>query len=223
MSDYESHSGKLRRVPMKENETLEQLKKRIWAERGHSEEDYFDEDDFLDEYYNVFIEVNGILWELFDHKKKDDPYDSYCNLHDNGDGTFSFDTRYYNGGTCMREMIEVGFKEIPNIVIETNKPLKEFKSNLDLLIDSTNGKAVIYIFNYFYDKYKIGDFKSCDLILESFNPEGYHEDIIVGILCATFPVREKFSHRKQFYSKVKQSLLNKFDSSETEKILKGLS
>ena len=33
MSDYESHSGKLRLVEAKENETFEQQCKRLWVKR----------------------------------------------------------------------------------------------------------------------------------------------------------------------------------------------
>ncbi len=106
MSNYESHSGKLRIVEPKENETLDQLKKRIWCEKsGNKEEDYEVKGNLSDDYYDEFFEVNGKLWEVLDHEEMGDEDDMFCRLHDNKDGTFSFHTRFYNGGTCMSEMV----------------------------------------------------------------------------------------------------------------------
>ena len=110
MSDYEQHSGKLKVVEPRENETLEQLKKRLWMEKDETnkEEDY---EDLLEEYYNVYFEVNGKLWEVIEHEDHGDD-DTFSRLQDNGDGTFSFHTRFYNGGTCMSEMITEALEKL---------------------------------------------------------------------------------------------------------------
>ncbi len=105
MSDYESHSGKLRIVELKENETKEQLCKRLWIENEQSEEDFKNESSLFEEFYNKYFDVNDKVWEVIEHKKMGDEDDMFCNLHDNKDGTYSFHTRFYNGGTCMSEMV----------------------------------------------------------------------------------------------------------------------
>jgi hypothetical protein len=118
MSDYESHTGKLRKVLPQENETFEQLCKRLWIAEALKGDEYT-EDDYKEgalfsDFYEKFINQNDeFVWEVFDHKELGDEDDSFCRINDNKDGTYSFHTRFYNGGTCMSEMLE---DEIKNIV-----------------------------------------------------------------------------------------------------------
>lgn len=112
MSDYESHTGKLRKVEPKENETFEQLCKRLWIENGKPEDEYR-EGGLFGEFYEKYINDNDeTVWEIFDHEDLGDADDMFCRISDNKDGTYSFHTRFYNGGTCLSEMIE---DEIGNI------------------------------------------------------------------------------------------------------------
>jgi hypothetical protein len=109
MSDYVTCFGKLRLVEPKENETLDQLCKRLWIEKsGNKEEDYKDENNLFEDYYGEYIEIKGKIYEIFEHGiiLEDD---MFCHLQDNKDGTFSFQTRFYNGATCMTEMITEAF------------------------------------------------------------------------------------------------------------------
>jgi hypothetical protein len=46
-----------------------------------------------------------------EHKELDGE-DDINNLTENEDGTISFVTRFYNGGTCLTEMLEDGLKEL---------------------------------------------------------------------------------------------------------------
>jgi hypothetical protein len=110
MSDYEAHTGKIRKLEPLEGETYEQQCKRLYFEKGGKGEYY--EGALFDEFYDDFIRVNkNVLYEVFDHEEKD--YDDmFCDLTDNGDGTYSFTTRFYNGGTCMSEMVEHELKKI---------------------------------------------------------------------------------------------------------------
>lgn len=110
MSDYESHSGKLKIVEPKENETIEQLCKRLWIEQGNKEDDY--EEDALFNDYEKYLSTDGKVWEIVEHIKMGDEDDMFCRLHDNKDGTFSFHTRFYNGGTCMSEMVTEALEEL---------------------------------------------------------------------------------------------------------------
>ena len=110
MSDYESHSGKIRLVQANSDESFEDQCKRLWVENGKSLENY-DEGELFDEFYEKYLKINGQIWEVFDHVEKD-PYDASCTLNDNGNGTFSFDARFYNGGTCLSEMIRDGLNKL---------------------------------------------------------------------------------------------------------------
>lgn len=137
MSDYESHSGRLRLANAKENETFEQQCKRLWIENGQDEEDY-EEGELFSEFYEKYFHVKGRVWEVFDHEESDDD-DTFCKLHDNGDGTLTFHTRFYNGGTCMSEMVEDELEHLPNAGIFSNiyRPTvlyvsDEFSSNIIL-------------------------------------------------------------------------------------------
>ena len=111
MSDYESHSGKLRIVEAKENENFEQLCKRLWIEESQKDDEFeekFVEENYeegsLFEDYKKYFDVNGKVWEVVEHKELGDEDDMFCKIHDNKDGTLSFHTRFYNGGTCLSEM-----------------------------------------------------------------------------------------------------------------------
>ena len=111
MSDYESHTGKLRKVQPQENETFEQLCKRLWiaeAQKGdeYTEEDY-SEGSLFSDFSEKFLNQNDeFVWEIFDHEELGDEDDMFCKIHDNKDGTYSFHTRFYNGGTYLSQMIE---------------------------------------------------------------------------------------------------------------------
>lgn len=102
MSDYEGHKGKLRQVLPRENETFKEMCKRISFENGAREDSYYE--GWFDELYEKYIRDVEVLYEVFDHVKFD-PSDSYCNISENEDGTKSFQTIFYNGGTGMGEMV----------------------------------------------------------------------------------------------------------------------
>lgn len=107
MSDYESHKGKIRRVLPQGIETFEEMCKRLWIDLhdGRDVEDYY-EGCLFDEFYERYLKINGICWEVFNHEDRGDWDETYCHLNDNKDGTYSFHTRFYNGGTGLSEMIE---------------------------------------------------------------------------------------------------------------------
>lgn len=115
MSDYESHSGKLRIVEAKENENFEQLCKRLWIEESKNDDEFseeFIESSLFDDFYKKYVDVNGNVWEIVEHIELGEEEDMFCKLHDNKDGTFSFHTRFYNGGTCMSEMVTEALEKL---------------------------------------------------------------------------------------------------------------
>jgi len=110
MSDYEQHFGKLRLVPQEEGQTMDELCKSLWVKEGQSADDYEEPSTLFDEYYEKYIMVDGKLWEVFDHTESDDDTDFH--IADNKDGTYTFQTRFYNGGTCLSEMLEDAIKKL---------------------------------------------------------------------------------------------------------------
>jgi len=103
MSDYESYTGKIKKVIPIMGETFEERCERLYHTKGGKREYY--EGILFDDFYDDFIKVGEELYEVIE-KIEIDPYDYYCNLVEHEDGTISFSTRYYNGGTCLSEMVE---------------------------------------------------------------------------------------------------------------------
>ena len=57
------------------------------------------------------IEVDGTLWEIIEDNEEEDTEDISI-LTPNNDGTYSYIMQFYNGGTCLSEMLEDGIKNI---------------------------------------------------------------------------------------------------------------
>ncbi len=110
MSDYESHSGKLRKIVSNENESFDDICKRMWVKEGQLEDTYT-EDNLFGSYYEKYIKVEDSLWEIFEHEESD-AEDMFFKISDNKDGTYSFHTRFYNGGTYLSEMAEGELKKL---------------------------------------------------------------------------------------------------------------
>ena len=112
MSYTETHVGKLRKVDLGE------LTKEQWFESKCKEHDiteissYNDtwEDEFWGKFYRKYFIYNDEIWEAFDHTKSDDEYMAV--MIPQPDGTIIFAMQFYNGGTCLSEMIEDGLKKL---------------------------------------------------------------------------------------------------------------
>ena len=65
-------------------------------------------------FYN---EKTGELWESYNVKSLDEEY--FCELINEGADTYTFVTQFYNGGTCLSEILE---EEIENLT-NYNKPM----------------------------------------------------------------------------------------------------
>jgi len=103
MSDYESHSGKLHLLHRYDAESFEDHCKRLWVSEGKSLDDYR-EGILFEEFYEEYILANDQIWEIIEHSDLGDE-DMFCKLTKNEDGSYSFHSRFYNGGTCLTEMI----------------------------------------------------------------------------------------------------------------------
>ena len=108
MSSTEFMMGKLRLVEPRENETIDQLKVRLWTEMGNNPEEFeyggFElSDDIGYVSLDQYIQLKGKIYEIFDYVSSDSS-DS-CEITKNDDGTFSFTAVYYTGNTSAQEMI----------------------------------------------------------------------------------------------------------------------
>lgn len=126
MSYTEKHIGKLKEVDFDRNGTTsEQFYKMLCQYHGYNdltvenkytfntyrtwEELYWDNLWDADNMYRV----DGRLYKLTDHTEIDESKDMFL-FHKNADGTISFAVEFYNGGTCLNEMIEEGIRSVNN-------------------------------------------------------------------------------------------------------------
>jgi hypothetical protein len=113
MSDMEYHTGKIRKLP-RFNETEEEWAKRICDDHGW--EDKYDQgwiETLREEGYDediIVVNINGNyeIWELVEHTDFDQ--DDMFQAKKNEDDTISFTMSFYNGGTCLSEMLEEAVK-----------------------------------------------------------------------------------------------------------------
>ena len=108
MSETELHFGKLRKVVLTENQSIEDFCKEKLNEVGITELKSY-HNDWIDalqcEFRDRYFIVKDIIFEAFDHVEVD-PYDDIYDIKENQDGTYSFIMRFYNGGTHLGECIE---------------------------------------------------------------------------------------------------------------------
>lgn len=57
------------------------------------------------------VDVNGILWEIEDNEREEGD-NNISVLTPNSDGTHNYVMQFYNGGTCLSEMLEDAIKDI---------------------------------------------------------------------------------------------------------------
>ena len=113
MSQNESHFGKLRKVQLPTNWNLEDWCRAKCETVGIIEiSSYNDswEEQFRDHFHEKYFISNGTVWEVFDHIESEDGYADI--MIPNEDGTITFFMEFYNGGTCLSEMIEEGLERL---------------------------------------------------------------------------------------------------------------
>lgn len=119
MSCTEKHIGTLREVTLSEGMTPEDWYKKQCLDNNIEEdcvgpnsnqynswrEAYMDNIgwDFPDSTKHII--VNDRIYEMTDHIKLDECED-LCKFWKNADGTISFAAEFYNGGTCLSELVE---------------------------------------------------------------------------------------------------------------------
>ncbi len=118
MSENELHIGKLRVFTKIQGEsdidTLKRVMKQFDKEFNQEEFEYWDNDinTYLGEenlFEDIFY-VGGKFYINEEHKKFDDLY--VDNIEKNSDGSYSYMMGFYNGGTCLTEMLQEGLERV---------------------------------------------------------------------------------------------------------------
>lgn len=64
-----------------------------------------------DPYPEKVVKVHGECWEIIEDSQEED-YEDLSIMMPNSDGTFDYIMQFYNGGTCLSEMLENKIKEM---------------------------------------------------------------------------------------------------------------
>ena len=114
MSQTETHFGKLRKVILEEGQTIEDWCRKKCEAEGIIEISSYHETWAEEFKYSldgkIFI-VDNEIWETFEHIENDG-FDDIDVMIPNEDGTITFVQQFYNGGTCLSEVIEDGIKRL---------------------------------------------------------------------------------------------------------------
>lgn len=110
MSYTESHVGKIKKVDL-EGLTIEEWAKEVATAYGMEFKEYYDsyKELVLDELYSRYIIVEEEVYEIIEDREFTE--EDISELTPEGDGVFSFVMQFYNGGTCLTEMLEDAIKQ----------------------------------------------------------------------------------------------------------------
>jgi hypothetical protein len=115
MSEVETHYGKLRKVVIGEKYTIEQWCQEKCKEKDITELASYNHswiEQFMDEFYEKYFIVNEEVWEVIEHIESSES--DVDIMIPNEDGTITFLQQFYNGGTCLSEVIEEGIIKLKN-------------------------------------------------------------------------------------------------------------
>lgn len=107
MSYDEKHLGKIRPLTLADGESTNDLCKKLCEKNNYDLSSYHDDyiECLKDNGYEKYLVTDNGIYEIFDHREEsDDPY--VQKLIPLGDGTFEFVATFYNGGTCLSEILE---------------------------------------------------------------------------------------------------------------------
>ena len=112
MSDYESHKGRLVLIKRLEEETdldyfNRATEKNVYEKDFESIRDAIYELDLYEEYFYV----KDKLYKNEDHEKLD-PYNDVQELKGDEVNGYTYFMKFYNGGTCLSEMVEESLEKI---------------------------------------------------------------------------------------------------------------
>ena len=111
MSEIELHTGILKKVNTKglspEDWCREQV---LFIDPMREKYDFEKWSMILEEYDNIgkYLVTATDVYEICDTELDSD----FCDIHKNSDGTYSYVTQFYNGGTYLQEMLIDGLNEL---------------------------------------------------------------------------------------------------------------
>ena len=112
MSCTEIHYGKLRKIAIVT--PLEEYCESLCTIKGINEKNRCT-DSWIEEVKcslsDEYIISGEDIYQIIEHTETDDG-DYFNRVVENGDGTFSFFTIFYNGGTCLEEEISEGLENL---------------------------------------------------------------------------------------------------------------
>jgi len=120
MSEVVHFRGKLQEVIAKDNESMQDVAKRILDEALVEKKDYHEDyiECLLDTsyknvkgYYSEYVLINERLYKVIDCESID-PDDDIIKAEVNPDKTISFEVKYYNGGCGFDEAVEEAVNKI---------------------------------------------------------------------------------------------------------------
>ena len=113
MSHTETHFGRLKTVDNPKNLQLEELCKELCAANDCTRLDSYNDDwqeQLRCDFGNKYFVVDEAVYEFIEHVESDDS-DIY-HAQKNQDGTITIITSFYNGGTCLPEVVEELIKKV---------------------------------------------------------------------------------------------------------------
>ena len=111
MSETVRIKGKIQKVERLENETdkeyFERVTKGKWQVHNYTPNSIYEamHDNNL---YEKYIEIDNSIYKFLEYKEVD-PYSSFININKEED-IYTFDTCFYNGGTCLEEILREKIK-----------------------------------------------------------------------------------------------------------------
>ena len=117
MSEIEGYKGKLTLCKKyKDASELQSNLQDFWQSVPREERDkYYKDVEEIDEYEledNGYIVIDGNSIYKIELDKEFDVYDNFVEVNQVQDGVYEFITQFYNGSTCLKEMLQDGFDKI---------------------------------------------------------------------------------------------------------------
>jgi hypothetical protein len=119
MSETVGYKGKLKLCKKyKDANELQSNLQDFWQSIPREKRNKFYQDvEEIDDYEledNGYVVINGNCIYKIELDKDFDAYDDFVEVNQIQDGVYEFITQFYNGGTCLQEMLQEGFDEIRN-------------------------------------------------------------------------------------------------------------
>lgn len=111
------------------------------------------------------------------------------------------------------------YKSVINDELEIHKAISKIA---DYQKSAKYNDASYWIYNKFMDLHAENRISVCDLLLRAIDADKYNVRILLSLLIATYPFRNRLNYRAEFYSKVQSLICMQYSKEETQQILGNL-